>query len=84
MQVEVAVLGFQVLIYCPYGLCGRKATLNERTCRSRNSIRSHTAGYSFMVLNRKRRACWGLGKNGIGSESPGPAPCSHSSRALNW
>ena len=74
MQVEVAVLGFPVLIYCPYGLCGRKATLNERTCRSRNSIRLHMAGSSFMVLNvhRKRRACWGLGKNGIGNESPGP------------
>ena len=31
MKVEVAVLGSPSLIVIPYGLCGRRATLNLKT-----------------------------------------------------
>ena len=45
MQVEVAVLGFPVLIYCPYGLCGRKAPWKKETIYifSRDEIRFYAA-----------------------------------------
>ena len=44
MKVEVDVLGSPSLIV-PYGLCGRKATLNERT-----SWTAWQTGITFSVL----------------------------------
>ena len=53
-KVEVDVLGSPSLIYCLYGLCGRKATLN----------------LNFTLLNVELRSCVSVEVDVLGSLCP--------------
>ena len=51
MKVEVAVLGSPSLTASPYGLCGRKATLNSANTRAQELCESRVGHPGLPVPN---------------------------------